>query len=107
MKKTILALAAGGLLAAPAFGTSDMFRFEAQASELQDTRSVALLYERLDAAVLEYCVELVDEPQVVTCHTEVLASVVEQFDNANLTSLHLQATSSVDGVSPAAGESGV
>jgi hypothetical protein len=107
MKKTIMALSAASLLTVPAFAANDMFRFEAQASELEDARTVAVLYERLDAAVLEYCVDLVEEPQVLTCHSEVLAFVVEQFDNASLTSLHLQATDSVDGIEPATGESGV
>lgn len=92
MNKTILALTTAVVLAAPAFGVSDLFRFEAQATELDNISSATQLYERLDSAVMDYCFQLVDESQRVTCHAEVLASVVEQFDNETLTSIHFQAT---------------
>lgn len=107
MKKTLLALATAGALAAPAFGASDLFRFEAQATELDDVRSVAQLYQRLDAAVMDYCVQLVDESQLSTCHAEVLTSVVEQFDNATLSSVHTQETDSVGDEQSPARENGV
>lgn len=107
MKKTILALAAAAGLTAPAFGASDIFHFAANASDLENTRSVAQLYERLDEAVLGYCADLVDEPQLEACHTQVLAAVVEQFDSPDLMAIHEQATHSVDNIELAARDDGV
>jgi UrcA family protein len=107
LKKTILSLAAAGLLAAPALGASDMFRFTADASDLADAQSVAQLYERLDTAVMDYCVELVDEPQVQPCHDQVLVAVVAQFDSPALTALHERATGSAGSVTLAARDDGV
>lgn len=107
MKKTILAFVAASALAAPALGASDIFQFAANASDLENIRSVAHLYERLDEAVLGYCADLVDEPQLETCHTQVLATVVEQFDSPALIAVHEQATHAVDSVELAARDDGV
>ncbi|MBI1237307.1 MAG: UrcA family protein [Alphaproteobacteria bacterium] len=107
MKKTILAIATAGLLAAPAFGAGEIFQFAANASDLENTQSVAQLYERLDTAVLDYCADLVDAPQLETCHIQVLAAVVEQFDNPALAAVHERATASVGSVELAARDDGV
>ncbi len=91
MKKTILAIAAA-MMSVPAFGASDIFLFEANVSDLENSGSVAQLYERLNEAVSDYCVELVDAPQLEACRTEVLAAIVVQFDSEALTHLHEVAT---------------
>jgi UrcA family protein len=107
MKNTLLALATAGILAAPAFGASDIFQFAAETSDLENTQSVAQLYERLDTAVLEYCADLVDESQVETCHTQVLDAVVTQFDSADLMARHERATGASGNIEMAARNDGV
>ncbi|QNL19598.1 UrcA family protein [Hyphobacterium sp. CCMP332] len=107
MKKTILALAAAGALAAPAFGAGDIFQFAAETSDLENTQSVSQLYERLDMAVMEYCADLVDEPQLDACHTQVLDAVVAQFNSADLMARHERATGASDNVELAARDDGV
>lgn len=107
MKKSILALAAAGALAAPAFASGDIFEFAANTADFENLQSIAHLYERLDEAVLTYCDRLVDRSQVDTCHAQVLTSVVEQFDNPNLEALHAQETGSDDSVQLASRDDGV
>ncbi|PIW32032.1 MAG: hypothetical protein COW29_00235 [Rhodobacterales bacterium CG15_BIG_FIL_POST_REV_8_21_14_020_59_13] len=107
MKKTLLALAAAGTLAVPALDASDIFQFAANASDLENTRSVAQLYERLDTAVLSYCADLVGDPQLETCHTQVLDAVVGQFDSPELMDIHERATHSVGSIELAARDDGV
>ncbi|WP_394693683.1 UrcA family protein [Hyphobacterium sp.] len=107
MKKTLLALAATGALVAPAFSAGEIFQFAAETSDLDNTQSVAQLYERLDAAVMEYCADLVDEPQLETCHIQVLDAVVAQFDSPDLLARHERATQASGTIELAARDNGV
>lgn len=107
MKKTILAFASAAVLAAPALGASDIFQFAANTSDLENTRSAAQLYERLDTAVLGYCADLVDEAQLDACHTQILAAVVEQLDSPALMDVHEQAIRAVNSIDLAARDDGV
>ncbi len=107
MIKTILALTAAGALAAPALGASDIFRFAAHPSDLENTQSVAQLYERLDTAVLDYCTGLVDGPQLETCHSQVLTAVIGQFNSPALIDRHERVTRPAGSVELAARDGGI
>lgn len=84
------------MMSFPAFGAGDILQFEANALELENARTVAQLYERIDDAVTDYCVRLVDANQFETCRTDVLAEIVAQFDNEELTRVHLNALRDAD-----------
>ncbi|WP_421789014.1 hypothetical protein [Hyphobacterium sp.] len=107
MKKTILTLAAVGAIAAPSLAADDIFEFAANTAEFDNIRTISQLYERLDEAVLQYCDRLVDRTQVDTCHEQVLTSVVDQFDNQDLSDLHARSTGSDESLELTSRDDGV